>query len=98
MSEEEELYPNGVHNLISVTDPHYRIAFAVSKDTGDKVDTVVVVKDDHRICFVSTCGHGYFALAKKFGKFPAGLVIGEEDGGIDEEWQKALGWSSEYAP
>ena len=98
MSEEEELYPNGVHNSISVTDPLYHIAFAVSKQTGDEVDTVVVMEDDHRICFVSTCGHRYYALAKKIDEKPAGLVIGEEDEGIEEEWQEKLGWLSEYTP
>jgi hypothetical protein len=28
--------------------------------------------------------------------YPIGYVIGEEDGGLDKEWKKLLGWNSTY--
>ena len=46
---------------------------------------------------VDTPGHGYYVLAWNLNKDDVmGLIIGEEDGGIDEVWQKKLGWKHEH--
>jgi hypothetical protein len=100
MKEEEfqELYPDGVYYDIDKKTIAYAIAFAVSKQVNDGVDDVTIIEEDPRVCFVSTCGHGYYALVQWVGKYPPGLVIAEEDEGLDEEWMNLLQWKSEYSP
>ncbi len=100
MKEEEfqELYPDGVYYDIDKKTIEHAIAFAVSKQVNDGVDEVKIIEEDPRVCFVSTCGHGYYALVQWVGKYPPGLVIAEEDEGLDEEWMNLLQWKSEYSP
>lgn len=79
---------------------------------NDGIDDVTIDEKDDRVAFVSTWGHGFLVLAKEFKVtagtksktnskkssevFPIGFVIGEEDGGMDKNWQKILGWKSSY--
>ena len=63
------------------------------------VDDIKYVEADKRVCFVSTPGHGYFVLATNLDQnYVMGMIIGEEDEGLDEEWQQRLGWTNEYVP
>ena len=64
---------------------------------NDPIDDIKYVHDDQRVCKVDTPGHGYYVLAWNLNKDDVmGLIIGEEDEGIDEVWQKKLGWGHEY--
>ena len=40
----------------------------------------------------------YYCLARKFGSFPVGTIIGEDPRGIDLEWQDALKWATARDP
>jgi len=69
------------------------------KDLPEYVSEVSYAENDKRVAFVSTPAHGYYVLATTLDEeSPIGLIIGEEDGGIGEEWQIRLGWENKFTP
>ena len=72
---------------------------AQSVEQPEYKEDIRLVEGDKRVCFVSTPGHGFFALATNLDKNNViGIIIGEEDEGLDEEWQERLGWDCAWAP
>lgn len=73
--------------------------------TPQSPDDISEFEEDERVCFVSTPARGYYVLAAPMSSsdegnifFEPGTIIGEEDGGIDDEWQTRLGFRGEYSP
>ncbi len=90
-------YPNGIHSSVKAGTEEYQLAQAYLHFEGvDEVDEVAMASLE--VACVSTTKHGWYILRKKHGSFPIGTVIGDEEGGMDEMWVKALGWTSKYAP
>ena len=69
-------------------------------DVPEHVSDVKYVADNEkRVAFVSTPSHGYFVLATNFNAQDViGVIIGEEDCGVEDKWVRTLRWSSAYEP
>ena len=79
--------------IVSETFPHQYL------DKPEDVGDVKYIGEDKRVCFVTTPFHGYYVLATNLTKgLVIGMVIGEEDEGLDEEMQARLGWDDAHFP
>ena len=68
-------------------------------DQPEDVGDVKYIDEDKRVCFVTTPTHGYYVLATNLTQdLVMGVVIGEEDEGLVEEMQAALGWDDAHFP
>jgi hypothetical protein len=85
------------HTSVKAGTEEYQLARAYLRlEGGDEVNEVAIASVE--VACVSTTRHGWYILRKKIGCFPVGTVIGDEECGMDEDWVKALGWTSKYAP
>ena len=97
-----EYYPGGIHVTITElpnTDIRKQVALAIVQmygipDARDAIDEVEIDKEDPRVAIVSTCSHGYYALAQRVSEYVMGTCFGDEDDGVDKQWRQILGWKN----